>query len=46
MLDKYKYTDKELDELIKSLTILVDTREKNNQHLLDYWDSKGRLDKK
>lgn len=40
MLDKFKYTDKELDELIKSLTILVDTREKNNQHLLDYWDGK------
>jgi len=40
VLDKFKYTDKELDELVKSLTILVDTREKNNQHLLDYWDDK------
>lgn len=46
MLDKYKYTDKELDELIKSLTILVDTREKSNQHLLEYWDSKGILHRK
>ena len=46
MLSKYKYTDKELDELIKSLTILVDTREKSNQHLLDYWDSKGIFHKK
>ncbi len=46
MLDKFKYTDKELDELVKSMTILVDTREKNNQHLLDYWDSKGIPHKK
>lgn len=46
MLDKFKYTDKELDELVKSLTILVDTREKNNQHLLDYWDDKGINHKK
>lgn len=46
MLDKFKYTDKELDELVKSLTILVDTREKNNQHLLDYWDNKGISHKK
>lgn len=46
MLDKFKYTDKELDELVKSLTILVDTREKNNQHLLDYWDDNGISHKK
>lgn len=46
MLDKYKYTDKELEELVKSMTILVDTREKNNQHLLDYWDEKNILHKK
>lgn len=38
MLDKFYYTDKELDELVKSQVILVDTREKNNQHLLDAWD--------
>lgn len=38
MLDKYYYTDKELDELAKSQVILVDTREKNNSHLLELWD--------
>lgn len=42
MLDKYYYTDKELDELVKSQVILVDTREKNNQHLLAAWD-KGNI---
>lgn len=42
MLDKYYYTDKELDELVKSQVILVDTREKNNQHLLAAWD-KGSI---
>ena len=46
MLDKFKYTDKEMNELVKSLTILVDTREKNNQHLLEYWDDKGIHHKK
>lgn len=27
MIDFYKYTDKDKDELVKSMTILVDTRE-------------------
>lgn len=38
MLDKYYYTDKELEALVKSQVILVDTREKNNSHLLETWD--------
>lgn len=42
MLDKFKYTDKELDELVKSQVILIDTREKNNAHLLTSWD-KGKI---
>ena len=36
MLSKYKYTDKELEELIKSMVILIDTREKQNSHLIEY----------
>lgn len=32
--------------MIKSLTILVDTREKNNIHLTEYWGRKGILYKK
>lgn len=42
MLDKFYYTEKELDTLVKSQVVLVDTREKNNQHLLAAWD-KGRI---
>ena len=38
MLDKFKYTDKELDELTRSQVMLVDTREKNNAHLLSAWN--------
>lgn len=41
MLDKFKYTDKELDQLISSMTILIDTREKKNEHIISYFDSKG-----
>lgn len=36
----YKYTDKELNELLSSLVILVDSREKQNQHITQYFDSK------
>lgn len=40
---KYRYTDREIQQLLKSLTILVDTREQQNQHLIDYFDSKKIL---
>jgi len=32
----YKYTQKELKELLQSLTILVDTREQKNEHITEY----------
>lgn len=32
----YKYTDSEIKEIMKSMTIVVDTRENVNQHILDY----------
>lgn len=37
----YKYTDKEIGELLKTITILVDTREQKNEHITQYFDSKG-----
>ena len=40
MIKHYKYTDKELNTLLKSMVILVDSREQVNQHLTKYWDSK------
>ena len=43
MIELFHYTDSEQDELLKSMTILVDTREKEgkNDHILDYFDSKN-----
>lgn len=38
ILDLYKYTDKEKDQLIKSIGIWVDTREKNNKWVTDWFD--------
>ena len=38
MLEFYKFTDKENKVLLDSMTILCDTREVKNQHILDYFD--------
>lgn len=37
IFNKYKYTDKEMEELISSMVILIDTREKVNSHITDYF---------
>ena len=37
----YKYTDKEIDQLVKSIVILTDTREQKNQHIRDWFDKKN-----
>lgn len=36
----FKYTDKEIKEILKTLTITVDTREQKNQHVLKYFRDK------
>lgn len=36
----FRYKDKEIAELLKTITILVDTREQKNQHIIDYFESK------
>lgn len=33
----YRFTEKELNAVLKTLVIIVDTREKVNQHILDYF---------
>lgn len=40
MLQLYKYTDSEIEKLLKSMVYLYDTREHDgkNQHILDAWD--------
>lgn len=36
----YRYSDTELKKILSSITILVDDREKKNQHILDYLKGK------
>lgn len=36
MLNLYYYTEAEAREILKSIVILVDTREKENRHILEY----------
>lgn len=40
MLNRRKYTDSEMNTLLKSMVVLVDTREHSgkNDHILDYFD--------
>lgn len=40
MIDLYRYTDTEIKKLLKSLTVIVDTREQVNDHILKYFDAK------
>ena len=41
ILSKYKYTEKEQKELLDSLIILVDSREKSNKHITDFFDGQN-----
>lgn len=38
MLTRYKYTDKEIQQLLKSIVVVVDSREKQNKNITDYFD--------
>jgi ERCC4-type nuclease len=35
---KYHYSDKELKALLSSMTVIIDTREQQNSHIVDYLD--------
>lgn len=37
---RYKFTDKEIDAISKSIVILIDTREQNNSHIKQFLDNK------
>lgn len=37
---RYKYTDKEMKKILDSLVVIVDSREQNNQHILDFFNKK------
>jgi ERCC4-type nuclease len=36
----YKYTDKEIKEILSSLVVLCDTREKSDKHIIDWLEKK------
>lgn len=38
MLEKYNYTETEQKEILSSMVILVDSREKENSHITEYFD--------
>lgn len=38
ILNRRKYTDSEISKILKNIVMLVDSREKSNQHIIDYWD--------
>ncbi|MBE6021651.1 MAG: hypothetical protein E7231_00295 [Cellulosilyticum sp.] len=41
MISIYKYTEQEIKAIVDSAVILVDSREKENKHITDYFDKKG-----
>lgn len=40
MVQLYKYTEAELKEILKSIIVLIDSREQENVHIIDYFDKK------
>ena len=40
MFNKYKYIDIEIEQILKSIVVIVDSREKNNIHIIDWFDKK------
>ena len=40
MVQLYKYSDTELKEILKTLVVLIDTREQENIHITDYFDKR------
>ena len=40
MIQNFKYTDNELKELLQSIVVVVDSREKKQNHLTDWFDKK------
>ena len=37
----YKYTDREINDILKKACVIVDTREQKAKHITDYFDAKG-----
>ena len=37
---RYKFTDKEIKKVLDSMVVVVDSREQNNQHIIDFFNKK------
>lgn len=46
MLDRHRYTETEIDRILKTMIILTDSREQKNDHILAYFDQHGIPHKK
>lgn len=40
MIDIYKYSDKEISEILKTAIVVIDTREQKCKHITDYFEEK------
>ena len=38
---RYNFTDKEIKKILNSMVVIVDSREQNNQHILDFFNKKS-----
>ena len=38
---RYKFTDKEIKKVLDSMVVVVDSREQNNQHIIDFFNKKN-----
>lgn len=41
MIENFKYTETELKKILKSLVVLIDTREQVNEHITKWFDENG-----
>ena len=40
MINQYNYTDKQINQILSEMIILIDTREQENQHIKNYFEKK------
>ena len=40
MINQYNYTDKQINQILSEMIILIDTREQENKHIINYFEKK------
>lgn len=38
---RYKFTDKQMKKILQNMTVLIDTREQRNEHIIDFFNKKN-----